>query len=123
MQLVKKVWRDTGEDVAVREVRPEWIIRSQSLACELFVAYTYSCVLHCIQHTVNIAQDCLLWPAQLICSYKTTWTPVFVITGHQTLLGMICDIGAQDREYATNKSIGAHHLYTIFPSSLEGLEK
>ena len=58
-----------------------------------------------------------LFAATRQCGHWFLW-----FTGHQTLLRMICNIGAH-LEYMMKKSVSAHYLYTIFPSSLEGLEK
>jgi hypothetical protein len=54
---------------------------------------------------------------------ETSWTAVFIVASHQTLLWVICDISREDGKDVTNKSISADHVNTIPPCGFKGLKK
>jgi hypothetical protein len=114
VELVQEIWGEAREDVAIRKILPEWMVRSQSQVSKV-LCVTYCGVFHRFQCTCRVSSCGELRMPTLLCLYNTTRAAVLLTACSETLLRVIGHIRGKNGENLTNKTISTCHLDSRVP--------
>ena len=121
---MQDVGRDADEYVGIREVGPEGREnRPKALSDEFQGVLASGLSVKCLFGLLLVAECKLVVCSSLVCTHEALWTAILSAAGHETLLGVVSNVGCENWKDSSNAPISTHHLHTILSRSHERLKE